>query len=145
MAAALAAGETPSPELVAQAGAEGTLKPAHAWALLDGGEVYVPEFGTNDMDGNWIIEGIGPDGDGPPALDRVAEQDDQPYVGQVAGDPLRRERMRQVIGRGLERQRRRPDAPFDAPRGKMEGTLTDPRVMAALLFIIMGILYLLLH
>ncbi len=35
--------------------------------------------------------------------------------------------------------------PLDAVRGKMEGTVTDPRVMAAILFIIMGILYALLH
>jgi SSS family solute:Na+ symporter len=35
--------------------------------------------------------------------------------------------------------------PLDALRGKMEGTLTDPRVMAMLLFIIMGVLYILLH
>jgi len=28
-----------------------------------------------------------------------------------------------------------------ALRGKMEGTLTDPRVMAAILFVIMGVLY----
>jgi Protein kinase domain len=34
LAAALAAGETPSPELVAQAGAEGTLAPPRAWGLL---------------------------------------------------------------------------------------------------------------
>ncbi len=35
--------------------------------------------------------------------------------------------------------------PLDALRGTMEGTLTDPRVMAAVLFAIMGVLYLLLH
>ncbi len=35
--------------------------------------------------------------------------------------------------------------PLDAVRGKMEGTLTDPRVMATVLFIIMGVLYTLLH
>ena len=34
LAAALAAGETPSPEMVAGAGAEGALKPAVAWGLL---------------------------------------------------------------------------------------------------------------
>lgn len=34
LAAALAAGETPSPELVAQAGEEGTLRPVHGWMLL---------------------------------------------------------------------------------------------------------------
>jgi tricorn protease len=27
--------------------------------LIDGGTVNVPEFGTNDTDGSWIIEGIG--------------------------------------------------------------------------------------
>jgi len=35
--------------------------------------------------------------------------------------------------------------PLDALRGKMEGTLTDPRVMAAVLFVIMGVLYTLLR
>jgi len=35
--------------------------------------------------------------------------------------------------------------PLDALRGKMEGTLTDPRVMAAILFVIMAILYMILH
>jgi serine/threonine-protein kinase len=34
LAAALAAGETPSPEMVAQAGTEGTLAPALAWILM---------------------------------------------------------------------------------------------------------------
>ena len=27
--------------------------------LIDGGSVFVPEFGTNAVDGSWIIEGIG--------------------------------------------------------------------------------------
>src|SRR5262245_12587020 len=36
LAAALAAGETPSPEMVAAAGVEGALAPAKAWALLGG-------------------------------------------------------------------------------------------------------------
>jgi SSS family solute:Na+ symporter len=35
--------------------------------------------------------------------------------------------------------------PLDSLRGKMQGTITDPRVMAAILFIIMGILYAILH
>src|SRR5262249_17270933 len=34
LAAAIAAGETPSPEMVAAAGAEGALAPATAWAML---------------------------------------------------------------------------------------------------------------
>jgi serine/threonine-protein kinase len=39
LAVALAAGETPSPEMVAEAGVEGTLKPALAWGLLAVGSV----------------------------------------------------------------------------------------------------------
>ena len=35
--------------------------------------------------------------------------------------------------------------PLDALRGKMEGTITDPRVMATILVVIMGILYTILH
>jgi SSS family solute:Na+ symporter len=35
--------------------------------------------------------------------------------------------------------------PLDALRGKMEGIFTDPRVMAAILFLIMIVLYLILH
>ena len=35
--------------------------------------------------------------------------------------------------------------PLDTVRGKLEGSLTDPRVMAAALFAIMGLLYALLH
>ncbi len=35
--------------------------------------------------------------------------------------------------------------PASALRGKMEGTLTDPRVMAAIIFVIMGVLYAILH
>ncbi len=35
--------------------------------------------------------------------------------------------------------------PLDALRGPMQGTLTDPRVMAAFLFVLMGVLYVLLH
>ena len=31
--------------------------------LLDGGTVFVPEFGTNSVDGAWIIEGHGVDPD----------------------------------------------------------------------------------
>jgi len=31
--------------------------------LVDGGNVYVPEGGSNDLDGNWVIEGHGVDPD----------------------------------------------------------------------------------
>jgi len=35
--------------------------------------------------------------------------------------------------------------PLDALRGKMNGTITDPRVMASILFLIMVVLYIILH
>ena len=35
--------------------------------------------------------------------------------------------------------------PFDAVRGKLQGSITDPRVMAAILFAIMAVLYTILH
>ena len=35
--------------------------------------------------------------------------------------------------------------PLDALRGKMQGSITDPRVMAVILFVIMGMLYAILH
>jgi len=35
--------------------------------------------------------------------------------------------------------------PLDALRGKMEGVITDPRVMAAILFAVLGVLYFILH
>ncbi|MFC1652955.1 hypothetical protein ACFL3F_04460 [Planctomycetota bacterium] len=34
--------------------------------------------------------------------------------------------------------------PLDALRGKMEGTITDPRIMAAVLFVVMFVLYMFL-
>jgi hypothetical protein len=35
--------------------------------------------------------------------------------------------------------------PLDALRGKMQGTITDPRVMAGILFLTMAVLYYLLR
>lgn len=35
--------------------------------------------------------------------------------------------------------------PLDAVRGRMQGTLTDPRVMSAILFVIVVVLYMILH
>jgi len=35
--------------------------------------------------------------------------------------------------------------PLDAVRGKIQGSITDPRVMAVILFVIMGVLYAILH
>src|SRR5262249_17028219 len=41
LAAAIAAGETPSPEMVAAAGGEGALRPAVAWAFLASGAALI--------------------------------------------------------------------------------------------------------
>jgi SSS family solute:Na+ symporter len=35
--------------------------------------------------------------------------------------------------------------PFDVLRGKREGVITDPRIMAVILFVIMTVLYVILH
>jgi tricorn protease len=52
----------------------------HAYGtLLDGGNVFVPEFGTADENGNWIIEGHGVD------PDIVVEQD--PLAVLQGNDP----------------------------------------------------------
>jgi serine/threonine-protein kinase len=53
LAAALAAGETPSPEMVAAAGVEGALKPAIAWGLLAAGVVLT--LAASVIGGWWEI------------------------------------------------------------------------------------------
>ena len=47
--------------------------------LIDGGSVNVPEFGTNDRDGNWVIEGYGVEPD--------IEVENDPKSVIAGGDP----------------------------------------------------------
>ena len=59
--------------------------------LLDGGEVFVPEFGTADENGHWIIEGHGVD------PDIVVEQDP---VGVLNGhDPQLERTVQELMNR----------------------------------------------
>ncbi|MEE2792663.1 MAG: S41 family peptidase [Acidobacteriota bacterium] len=77
--------------------------------LIDGGSVNVPEFGTNDRNGNWVIEGYGvePDievendpksviGGGDPQLERAIEEitrmireDPRPLPARPAPPPVK--------------------------------------------------------
>jgi len=69
--------------------------------LLDGGTVFVPEFGTADENGHWIIEGHGVD------PDIVVEQD--PVEVMKGGDPQ--------LERGVaELLKRLPAVPAGLPR-----------------------------
>jgi tricorn protease len=68
--------------------------------LLDGGTVFVPEFGTADADGHWIIEGHGVD------PDIVVEQD--PVAVMHGSDPQ--------LERGIEElMKLLPSAPSGLP------------------------------
>jgi len=69
--------------------------------LLDGGSVFVPEFGTADAAGHWIIEGYGVD------PDIVVEQDPVEVLG--GHDPQ--------LERGVEElMKRLPEVPSELPQ-----------------------------
>ncbi|MFQ5599220.1 MAG: S41 family peptidase [Candidatus Krumholzibacteriia bacterium] len=64
--------------------------------LVDGGSVYVPEFGTNAVDGSWVIEGHGVDPD--------IVVDNDPKSVLEGRDP----QLERAIAEVLERMRREP-------------------------------------
>jgi tricorn protease len=71
--------------------------------LIDGGSVNVPEFGTNDVDGRWVIEGHGVDPD--------VEVDNDP-ASVLAGRDLQLETaVADVLRRIREDAKRLPDRP----------------------------------
>jgi tricorn protease len=71
--------------------------------LLDGGQVNVPEFGTNDVNGNWVVEGHGVD------PDIVVENDPQSIL---AGHDLQLERaVEEVLQQMRETPRQLPARP----------------------------------
>jgi tricorn protease len=79
--------------------------------LLDGGVVFVPEFGTADENGRWIIEGHGVD------PDIVVEQD--PVEVLNGHDPQ--------LERGIEElMQRLPDSPAGLPRRAAPPVKTGP-------------------
>ena len=74
LAAALAAGETPSPEMVAAAGEEGALAPAKAWTLLGRGRRR-PRRGRRSSRASRRDQGVAPfpEEPGRPSTDRARE------------------------------------------------------------------------
>jgi tricorn protease len=73
--------------------------------LIDGATVYVPEFGTNDVDGNWIIEGYGVD------PDIEVEFDARDYL--EGRDPQLERGIQDVLARIEAEPRKLPERPAD--------------------------------
>jgi tricorn protease len=78
--------------------------------LIDGGTVYVPEFGTNRVDGAWAIEGHGVD------PDIVVEND--PALVIQGRDPQLERAVEEVMKAIREEPRQLPERP--APPVKTE-------------------------
>ncbi len=76
--------------------------------LIDGGDVRVPEFATNAVDGSWIIEGHGVD------PDIVVENDAQSVL--ASRDPQLERGIEEVLRRIREEPRPRPNRPPDPIR-----------------------------
>ena len=73
--------------------------------LLDGGTVYVPQQGTNEVDGSWIIEGHGVDPD--------IEVENDPASVIAGRDPQLERAITEVLA-AIEREPRRlPSRPAD--------------------------------
>ena len=71
--------------------------------LIDGGTVNVPQFGTNGVDGSWIIEGYGVD------PDIVVENDPKSVI--AGGDPQLERAVEEVMRRIREDPKRLPERP----------------------------------
>ncbi len=77
-------------------------------ALMDGGDVRVPEFATNAIDGSWIIEGHGVD------PDIVVENDAESVL--AGKDPQLERGIEEVLRRIRENPRPLPTRPADPVR-----------------------------
>lgn len=73
--------------------------------LIDGGTVYVPLQGTNDVDGSWIIEGEGVSPD--------IEVDNDPASVIAGEDPQLERGVEEVLNRIAEDPKRLPERPDD--------------------------------
>ena len=71
--------------------------------LIDGGTVNVPEFGTNDRDGNWVIEGYGVEPD--------IEVENDPKSVIAGGDPQLERAIVEITRMIREEPRRLPSRP----------------------------------
>ena len=78
--------------------------------LIDGGQISVPQFGTNDIDGSWIIEGHGVDPD-------IEVENDVPSV--LAGhDPQLERGVAEVMKAMATDPKRLPNRPTDPVKTK---------------------------
>jgi tricorn protease len=71
--------------------------------LIDGGQVTVPQFGTNDLDGSWVVEGYGVDPD--------IEVENDPKSLIEGRDPQLERAVAEVMKRIREEPRRLPERP----------------------------------
>jgi tricorn protease len=73
--------------------------------LLDGGTVIVPLIGTNDVDGNWVIEGRGVEPD--------IEVENDPAAVIAGRDPQLERAIQEVLGAMQREPRHLPTRPAD--------------------------------
>jgi tricorn protease len=71
--------------------------------LIDGGVVYVPEFGTNRKDGSWVIEGHGVDPD--------IEVENDPKLVLEGRDPQLERGVEEVLKAMAAEPRKLPERP----------------------------------
>jgi len=73
--------------------------------LIDGGQVFVPEQGTNDVDGSWIIEGHGVDPD--------IEVENDPASVIAGRDPQLERAVAYLLDKLARKPRKLPPRPAD--------------------------------
>ncbi|MFQ5675566.1 MAG: S41 family peptidase, partial [bacterium] len=87
--------------------------------LLDGGQVFVPLQGTNDVNGNWVIEGHGVD------PDIVVENDPKSVL--EGHDPQLERGVQELLKMMNERPMKLPSRPPDPIKTKDKPTTTTSR------------------
>ncbi|MFC1495440.1 S41 family peptidase [Thermodesulfobacteriota bacterium] len=78
--------------------------------LLDGGQVYVPQFSTNDGNGKWIIEGYGVDPD--------IEVENDPESVIEGRDPQLERGIQEVLKKMAEKPMKLPSRPAEPVKTK---------------------------
>ena len=73
--------------------------------LLDGGQVYVPQFSTNDARGKWIIEGHGVDPD--------IEVENDPKSVLKGRDPQLERGVQEILKNMAEKPMKLPPRPAE--------------------------------
>lgn len=78
--------------------------------LIDGGRVFVPEQGTNDVDGSWVIEGYGVDPD--------IEVENDPASVNSGRDPQLERAVAYLLEKIEQEPRKLPNRPPDPVKNK---------------------------